>query len=112
MSIPPSEKSIAEQPMIPYIAYEGALARNERTAKRLIVSLIICILLLMISNLAWLYALSFYDYESTSDTTTTTTVTQDGKGQNVYGDNNRVNDGAEDSNKEPNKTQKNAKKER
>ena len=105
MSKTPSEKSIAEQPMIPYIAYESALARNERTAKRLIVSLIICILLLMISNLAWLYALSNFEYVDE----TSTTVTQDGKGQNVYGDNNKVNDGAEDSSS---KTQTNAKKER
>lgn len=107
MSTTPSEKSIAEQPMIPYIAYEGALARNERTAKRLIVSLIICILLLVISNLAWLYALSNFEYV---DEATTTTVTQDGKGQNVYGDNNRVNDGAENSNSD--KTQKNAEEKR
>lgn len=105
MSIPPSEKSIAEQPMIPYIAYESALARNERTAKRLIVSLIICILLLVISNLAWLYVLSEFEYVDE----TTTTVTQDGKGQNVYGDNNRVNDGAENSSS---KTKANEKKER
>ena len=107
MSKTPSEKSIAEQPMIPYIAYEGALARNERTAKRLIVSLIICILLLVISNLAWLYTLSQFEY--VDEATTTTTVTQDGKGQNVYGDNNKVNDGAEDSSS---KTQKNAEEKR
>lgn len=86
-----------EQPTIPYIAYESVLARNERTVKRLIICLLMCTLLLLLSNCAWLYALSFYDYESTSDTTTTTTVTQDGEGQNVYGDNNRVNDGAKDS---------------
>lgn len=103
MSKTPSEKTIAEQPMIPYIAYESALARNERTAKRLIVSLIICILLLVISNLAWLYALSNFEYV---DEATTTTVTQDGKGQNVYGDNNRVNDGAKNNSSD--KTQKNA----
>ena len=107
MSIPPSEKSIAEQPMIPYIAYESALARNERTAKRLIVSLIICILLLMISNLAWLYALSNFEYVAEDPTTT---VPQAGKGQNVYGDNNRVNDGAENSSSD--KTQKNAEEKR
>ena len=107
MSKTPSEKSIAEQPMIPYIAYEGALARNERTAKRLIVSLIICILLLVISNLAWLYTLSSFEYVAED---TTTTVTQDGKGQNVYGDNNRVNDGAENSSSY--KTQKNAEEKR
>lgn len=102
-----SEKPISEQPVIPYIAYESALARNERTAKRLIVSLVLCILLLVISNVAWLYALSNFEYVAED---TTTTVTQDGKGQNVYGDNNRVNDGADNSSSE--KTQKNAKEER
>lgn len=100
-----SEKPISEQPVIPYIAYESALARNERTAKRLIVSLVLCILLLVISNVAWLYALSNFEYVDE----TTTTVTQDGKGQNVYGDNNKVNDGSKDSSR---KTQADEKKER
>lgn len=87
-----------EQPTIPYIAYESVLARNERTVKRLIISLLMCTLLLLLSNCAWLYAWCQYEY--VDETETTTTVTQDGEGQNVYGDNNRVNDGAEDSDKE------------
>lgn len=91
-----------EQPTIPYIAYESVLARNERTVKRLIICLLMCTLLLLLSNCAWLYAWCQYEY--VDETETTTTVTQDGEGQNVYGDNNRVNDGAEDSNS-PEKTQ-------
>lgn len=78
---------------IPYIAYESALARNERTIKRLIISLVLSIVLMFASNAVWLWAFSQYEYV---DETTTTTVKQDGKGQNVYGDNNKLN-GADDS---------------
>lgn len=85
-----------EVEQIPYIAYESALARHERTVKRMIVSMVILVLLLVISNACWLYVLSGYEFV---DETTTTTVTQDGKGQNVYGNGNNVNNGAEDSNK-------------
>lgn len=85
-----------EQPTIPYIAYESEMARHERTVKRLIWSLVLAVLLVVISNACWLYVLSGYEYV---DETTTTTVTQDGKGQNVYGNGNNVNNGAEDSNK-------------
>jgi hypothetical protein len=53
-----------EQKNIPYIAYEGALARNERTIKRLIIALIITIILIFASNAVWLYAWMQYDYSS------------------------------------------------
>lgn len=86
-----------EQPTIPYIAYESEMARHERTVKRLIVSLVLTILLLVISNVCWLYAWCQFEY--VDETTTTTTVTQDGKGQNVYGDGNNLNDGSENSSK-------------
>lgn len=90
---------------IPYIAYESALARNERTIKRLIISLVLSIVLMFASNAVWLWAFSQYEYVDE----TTTTVQQDGKGQNVYGDNNNLNDGAKDSN---NKTPKNGEEKR
>ena len=63
---------------IPYIAYEGAMARNERLVKRLIICLAICIVLIFASNGAWLWAWMQYDYSS--DTVTTT---QDGEGVNI-----------------------------
>lgn len=86
-----------EQPTIPYIAYESEMARHERTVKRLIWSLVLAVLLVVISNACWLYAWCQFEY--VDETTTTTTVTQDGEGQNVYGDGNNVNDGAKDSSK-------------
>lgn len=94
-----------EAEKIPYIAYEGALARNERTIKRLIISLVLSVFLMFASNAIWLWAFSQYEYVDE----TTTTVQQDGKGQNVYGDNNNLNDGAKDSN---NKTPKNGEEKR
>lgn len=57
--------------IVPYYVYEGEQFRNERTVKRLIISLIISIVLLFASNALWLYEWTCYDYVST--------VTVDGK---------------------------------
>lgn len=43
--------------------YEGALARMERGNKRLIIVLIVSLVFLFLSNLAWLYVWQMYDYE-------------------------------------------------
>lgn len=44
-----------ENNSVPYIAYEAALARFERTIKRLWITIIILILLLASTNAAWIY---------------------------------------------------------
>ena len=49
---------------VPYIVYEGEAARHERTVKRLITALLIAILLIVGSNLAWLYVWNQYDFSS------------------------------------------------
>lgn len=49
---------------VPYIVYEGAQARQERTIKRLIITIIIAVAMLFASNAIWLYAWTLYDYES------------------------------------------------
>jgi len=54
-----------EDKNIPYVAYEATQARHERTTKRLIIALIIVTVLMFASNIAWLYAWTQYDYEST-----------------------------------------------
>ena len=56
---------------VPYIVHEGAMARNERTVKRMIIALVASIALLFASNALWLYAWFSYDYVSS--------VTIDGK---------------------------------
>lgn len=63
-----------EPEKIPYIAYEAAQARSERTIKRLILALIIATAIIFASNAIWLYAWMQYDY--TSDESI---VTIDGK---------------------------------
>lgn len=72
---------------VPYIVHESAMARNERSVKRLIVALIISIILLFVSILAWLYAWCQYDYTSEVETYT---YQQDGKGLNIIGDSNEA----------------------
>lgn len=74
---------------VPYIVHESAMARLDRTIKRLWVTVLVLIVLLVGSNACWLY------YESQYETVekTTTTVSQD-KGTNTYigGDNSGAND--------------------
>lgn len=47
---------------VPYIVHESAMARNERTNKRLVVALIVAIVLMFVSNAFWLRAWMSYDY--------------------------------------------------
>ena len=61
------EKTDVNEPInVPYIVHEGMLARQERTIKRLFITLGVVIAFLVITNLAWLYVFSQYDYESYS----------------------------------------------
>lgn len=53
---------------VPYIVYESESARHERTVKRLLTTLLITILLMVGTNLAWLYVWNQYDI--TSETVT------------------------------------------
>ena len=73
---------------VPYIVHETAMARNERTVKRLVVALIIAIVLAFATNVGWLI------YESQFETIT---YEQDGEGINNvnYGEQGDLNNGAE-----------------
>lgn len=51
---------------VPYIVYEGTIARFERTIRKLTLIIIVAIIMMFASNMAWLYAWNLYDYESTS----------------------------------------------
>ena len=48
---------------VPFIVYEGTVARFERTVKRLIILLGITVLLLFASNAIWIYEWNQYDYQ-------------------------------------------------
>lgn len=49
---------------VPYIVFEGEMARHERTVKRLVIALLISIALIFVSNMAWLWFFNQFDYES------------------------------------------------
>lgn len=65
---------------IPYIAFEGQMARNERHIKRLVIALVISIVLMFASNAIWLWAWMQYDYV---DAETAETVTMESGGGNA-----------------------------
>lgn len=78
---------------IPYIAFEGELARAERHIKRLWIVNIILIIALIVCNAAYLWYLSLYDFSSYDY--------EQGDGINVIGDSNGVtNNGTEITNAE------------
>lgn len=63
---------------IPYIAFEAEMARHERTIKRLLISLVVAVALVFISNIAWLWFFNQFDYS-------TDTITQGTEqGDNSY----------------------------
>lgn len=74
-----------EQLTIPYIAYESAMARSERHIKRLVIALIVAVVMIAVTNIAWLYVWNSYEYVGNS---TETTYSQDGEGVNIIGDDN------------------------
>lgn len=76
---------------VPYIVHEADMVRMERSNKRLSVLATILVALLFITNALWVWLWNQYEYVDT----VTTTVSQDGEGNNIYGDGNEVNDGAD-----------------
>ena len=74
---------------VPYIVHEGAMARNERLVKRLIICLAIAIIMIVASNAAWLYAWTLYDYSSDQ----ITVDSKDGGNANFIGKDGTINNG-------------------
>lgn len=67
------------QAKIPYVAHESAMSRADRQNKRLWIVVILLVVVLVVSNCAWLW------YESQFETVEETTVTQDNdNGYNNY----------------------------
>ena len=70
-----------EKKDVPYIVYEAEATRRERTIKRLIITIALCVALLFASNMAWLYFFSQFDIE----TVTTEQTTEGGGNANYIG---------------------------
>lgn len=77
MDIP--EHNTANDNCVPFIVYEGTIARFERTIKRLLILVGITILLLFASNIFWIYEWNLYDYQEV------TVDSQDGSNANFMG---------------------------
>ena len=74
-----------EQKQIPYIAFESALARAERTNRRLFILCIILIVMLMVTNGCWLY------YEQQFEDVVITQENEDGYNNFIGNDGNITN---------------------
>ena len=74
-----SERTANEENRVPFIVYEGTIARFERTVRRLIIVLAVTILLLFASNALWIYEWNQYDYSDV------TVDSQDGGNANYMG---------------------------
>ena len=87
---------------VPYAAYEGLQVRHERTVKRLIIAIIVTVILMFASNMAWLYAWQSYDYES--EEVIVSQDTKDGGNANFIGNNGDINNGKASSDYKETKT--------
>lgn len=87
---------------VPYIVYESEMARNERHIKRLIVSLIVAVALIFVSNASWLFAWCQYDYSS-EEITAIELDGGDGGNANYIGNDGDIYNGADkgDQNENP-----------
>ena len=68
---------------VPYIVHESAMARQERTIKRLIITLMVIIFLWFATIGGFVWYLNQYDFESY-------VYEQDGEGLDIIGDRNGV----------------------
>lgn len=84
-----SEKKTKTPDSVPYLVHETAMARNERTVKRLFVLILVLILLLVGTNIAWLV------YESQFETVETTNEEYQIEQDSENGNNNSVINGGE-----------------
>ena len=53
--------------VVPYIVYESAQARSERHIRRLLWTILLVVVLLVLTNLAWMYMWNSYEYCAEDD---------------------------------------------
>lgn len=83
-----------EQMKVPYIVYESSMARAERQQKRLWIALIVSVVMIVLSNIAWLYVWNSYEYVGESQ------VSVEGEGTaNYIGNDGDITNGESDGNK-------------
>lgn len=81
-----------EQMTVPYIVFEGSMARSERHIKRLVIALIIAVVMIAVTNIAWLIVWNSYEYVGES------AVTAEGEGNaNYIGNDGDITNGEDNS---------------
>ena len=86
--------------ILPRFVWESSNASHERTVKRFIWALVIAVILLAVSNGAWLFVFNQYDFSSESYTIENS---DDGNANYLEaGDNGEINNGIKDSSEEEN----------
>lgn len=84
------------QMSVPYIVHESAQARAERHIRRLVIALIIAIIVIFATNVAWIWYISQYDFS-----TEEIIVGTEGEGNaNYIGQDGDIANGIHQSNKE------------
>ena len=81
-----------EQMTVPYIVFEGSMARSERHIKRLVIALIVAVVMIAVTNIAWLIVWNSYEYVGES------AVTVEGEGNaNYIGNDGDITNGEDNS---------------
>lgn len=81
---------------VPYIVYQGTMARFERTIRRLVISLIVAVVMIAASNIAWMLVFNSYDVASEE----VSVDSNDGGNANYIGASGVINNGEGGSEKE------------
>lgn len=68
---------------VPYIVFEGSMARSERHIKRLVIALIFAILGIVATNIAWLIVWNSYEYVGEDSSQYSEIVVDSGDGGNA-----------------------------
>lgn len=74
---------------VPFIVYEGTIARFERTIRRMVIVIILLIVAFFATNALWIYEWNQYDYKDV------TVDSRDGGNANYVGASGVINNNAE-----------------
>lgn len=83
---------------VPYIVFESAMAREERHCKRLTIALVIAVIAMLLSNLAWLWVWNSYEFAGEdSSQYESVAVDSDGGNANYIGNDGDISNGTNSS---------------
>lgn len=82
---------------VPYIVYEGTLDRLGRQHRWHMIIILVLIVLLAVTNLAWLYAWNLYDYVDKTQDYSVDIDAGDGGNANYIGNDGDINNGKDNS---------------